>query len=136
LVKIRLRKIGRKKLPIYQIVAADSKSPRDGKFLEVLGRYEPSKKPHQILLNKERVAYWLGVGAQPTDTTRNLIKSTGLLYETYMRRKGKSEDTIVSEMEKWQKQLEERTQRRLMRKSIRRKRKKAAEAAKAAEAKA
>ncbi|NTV45924.1 MAG: 30S ribosomal protein S16 [Chlorobiales bacterium] len=135
MVKIRLRKIGRRKLPIYQIVATDSKMPRDGKFLEVLGRYEPSKKPHQILLNKERVSYWLRVGAQPTDTARNLIKSTGLLFETYMRRKGKSEEVIATEMEKWQKQLEERTQRRLVRKTVRRKRKKAAEA-KAAEGQA
>lgn len=135
MVKIRLRKIGRKKLPIYQIVATDSRVPRDGKFLEVLGRYEPSKKPHQVLLNKERVSYWLGVGAQPTDTARNIIKSTGLLHETYMRRKGKSEEVIASEMEKWQKQAEERTQRRLVRKAVRRKRKKAAEA-KAAEGQA
>lgn len=102
--------------------------PRDGKFLEVLGRYEPSKKPHQILLNKERVSYWLRVGAQPTDTARNIIKSTGLLFENYMRTKGKSEEVIATEMEKWQKQLQERTQRRLVRKAVRRKRKKAAEA--------
>ncbi|ACF14913.1 ribosomal protein S16 [Chloroherpeton thalassium ATCC 35110] len=128
MVKIRLRRIGRKKLPIYQIVAADARARRDGRFLEVLGRYEPTRKPHQLTFNRERLMYWLSVGAQPTDTAKALIRRTGMLYENYMRIKGKSEEEIGTEMETWQQRNDSRLKRGLDRKAIRRKRKKEAEA--------
>lgn len=102
MVKIRLKRTGRKKLPIYQIVAADARSPRDGKFLEVIGHYQPTAKPHAVTIKKDRVAYWMQTGAQPTDTVRSLIRSTGLLYEMRLKKMGRSEEEIVSEMEKWQ----------------------------------
>jgi small subunit ribosomal protein S16 len=134
LVKIRLRRIGRKKLPIYQLVATDARERRDGKFIEDLGRYEPTKRPHSVMLKEDRVAYWLGVGAQPTSTARSVISGTGLLLKLYLKKKGKSEDEVNAEMEKWAKKRAEGLKRRLARKSIRRKAKKDAEA-KAKEAK-
>ncbi len=131
MVKIRLRRIGRKKLPIYQIVAADARERRDGAFLEVLGQYAPKARPHKIELKEDRVAYWLSVGAQPTDTARSLIRSTGLLYRLYLKRKGKSEEEINAAMQKWQETRNARLMRNLERKARRRKAKKEAEAKKA-----
>ncbi|MBC8044755.1 MAG: 30S ribosomal protein S16 [Rhizobacter sp.] len=128
MVKIRLRRIGRKKLPIYQIVAADSRAPRDGKFLEVIGKYEPTKKPHAVALQEDRVAYWLGVGAQPTDTVRSVISGTGLLLKLNLKRKGKSQEEVDAEFAKWQVQREAGAKKRLARKSVRRRTKKEAEA--------
>jgi small subunit ribosomal protein S16 len=72
--KIRLRRKGAKKKPFYQIVVADSRAPRDGRFIELLGIYDPSKETSKVKLNKEKILSWLGKGAQPTDTVRNLIK--------------------------------------------------------------
>lgn len=78
-VKIRLRREGRKKTPMYRIVVADSQSPRDGRFIEILGQYQPRGGENAINLNAERVNYWLNVGAQPTDTVRSLIRRAGIL---------------------------------------------------------
>jgi small subunit ribosomal protein S16 len=128
LVKIRLRRAGRKKLPYYQIVAADARAPRDGKFLEVIDNYQPTAKPHAISIDKERAAYWLGVGAQPTTTVRSLIRATGLLHELNMKRRGQSDEEIAAEMENWQARETERKQKRLAVKTRRRQAKKAAEA--------
>lgn len=74
-VKIRLARTGAKKRPFYRIVAADARSPRDGRFLEKLGTYDPTKNPSAVHVNQARVDYWLGVGAQPTDTVKRLLKS-------------------------------------------------------------
>ena len=128
MVKIRLRRAGRKKLPFYQIVAADARAPRDGKFLEVIGHYQPTSKPHAITLDKERTAYWLGVGAQPTTTVRSLIRATGLFHELNMKRRGRSEEEIAAEMEQWKSRETERREKRLAVKIRRRQAKKAAEA--------
>lgn len=135
MVKIRLRRVGRKKLPIYQLIAADSRSPRDGKFLEILGKYEPTKRPHAVELVEDRVAYWLGVGAQPTDTARSVLSSTGLLLKLYMKKKGKTQEEIDAEFAKFTAHKESTLKKRNARKSARRKAKKEAEAAKAAEPK-
>jgi small subunit ribosomal protein S16 len=134
LVKIRLKRAGRKKMPFYQIVAADVRAPRDGKFLEVIGHYQPAAKPHSVTIKKERVEYWLGVGAQPTATAYSLIRSTGLFHELNMKRKGRSEEEISAEMERWQERQEARLQKRLTIKSRRRQAKKEAEAKQASEA--
>ena len=72
-VKIRLARQGRKKRPHYRIVACDSRSPRDGKFIEKLGTYDPLKDPKIVELNAERVQYWLGVGAQPSERVKSLL---------------------------------------------------------------
>jgi len=74
MVKIRLRRMGAKKNPYYRIVVADSKSPRDGRFIEEIGTYDPVKTPSEITIDLERADYWVKSGAQPTDTVRALIK--------------------------------------------------------------
>ncbi len=73
-VKLRLTRIGSKKNPIYRVVAADSRSPRDGKFIEIIGRYNPQTDPSTIELNEEKVKAWLDKGAQPTEPVRRLLK--------------------------------------------------------------
>jgi small subunit ribosomal protein S16 len=78
-VKIRLRRVGRKKAPMYRIVVADSKSPRDGKFIEIIGQYQPRTGETALNLDAARVNHWLDVGAQPTDTVRSLLRKAGLL---------------------------------------------------------
>ena len=85
-VKIRLRRVGRKKAPMYRIVVADSKSPRDGKFIEIVGQYQPRTGDKAINLDNARVNYWLNVGAQPTDTVRSLLRKAGLLKERHETR--------------------------------------------------
>ena len=78
MVKLRLKRIGAKKKPFYRIVAATSTAPRDGKFLETVGTYDPLKNPSQVTLKEERVRYWLNNGAQPTDTVRSILKNHGM----------------------------------------------------------
>ena len=73
-VKIRLTRVGSKKNPIYRVVAADSRSPRDGKFIEIVGRYNPQTDPSTIELNEDKVRDWLSKGAQPTESVRKLLK--------------------------------------------------------------
>ncbi|MGW8208282.1 MAG: 30S ribosomal protein S16 [Syntrophobacteria bacterium] len=77
--RIRLTRKGTKKRPFYRIVVAHSEAPRDGKFLEILGTYNPLTDPAEIQIDPERLRVWLDRGAQPTDTVRNLIKQKGLL---------------------------------------------------------
>lgn len=77
-VKIRLARHGAKKKPFYRIVAAASESPRDGRFLEVLGTYEPQQDPAAVTVKADRVLDWLSKGAQPTDTVRSLLKKAGV----------------------------------------------------------
>jgi len=115
-------------MPFYQIVASDSRSPRDGKFLEVIGHYNPTAKPHAVIIERDRVAYWLNVGAQPTATVRSLIRGTGLLHELNLLRRGVSESDVAAQMEAWQQKEAERRQKRLTVKIRRRQAKKAAEA--------
>jgi small subunit ribosomal protein S16 len=76
-VRIRLTRKGTKKKPFYRIVAADVEAPRDGKFLEALGTYNPMTEPALITLNEDRINYWLGEGAQPSTTVQSLFKSQG-----------------------------------------------------------
>jgi small subunit ribosomal protein S16 len=77
-VKIRLRRIGAKKKPIYRVVIADSRSPRDGRFIETVGHYNPLVNPPQISVDEERVQQWLKWGAQPTDTVKSLLAHIGV----------------------------------------------------------
>ena len=74
MVKIRLRRMGAKKAPFYRIVVADSRSPRDGRFIEELGTYDPSAEENKIKVDMERAKYWIDNGAQPIDTVRGLLK--------------------------------------------------------------
>ena len=77
-VKIRLTRVGSKKNPIYRVVVADQRSPRDGRFLEIVGRYNPQTEPSTIELDEAKVKDWLGKGAQPSDAVAKLIKAAGI----------------------------------------------------------
>lgn len=77
-VKIRLRRMGAKKAPFYRVVVADSRSPRDGRFIEEVGYYDPTKDPAVIKLDAEKVQKWIANGAQPTDTVRSIIAKSGI----------------------------------------------------------
>lgn len=78
-VKIRLRRMGAKKSPFYRVVVADSRYPRDGRFIEEIGTYNPIKEPAEININNELAAKWLKNGAQPTDTVKSLLKRAGVI---------------------------------------------------------
>ena len=78
-VKIRLKRIGAKKAPFYRVVVADERSPRDGKFIEEIGYYNPLTNPVDIKINAEKAEKWLNNGAQPTETVRTLLKKTEIL---------------------------------------------------------
>ena len=78
-VKIRLRRMGAKKAPFYRIVVADSRYPRDGRFIEEVGYYDPTKEPSVIKVDEEKAKKWISTGAQPTDTVTSLLKIAGVL---------------------------------------------------------
>lgn len=84
-VKIRLARRGRKKAPVYDIVVADARSPRDGKFIEKLGQYNPQSTPAGISLKDDRAVYWLMVGAEPTDTTRKILSVKGVMLKKHLQ---------------------------------------------------
>jgi small subunit ribosomal protein S16 len=108
---LRLRRIGKKKMPMYHMVAADSRSARSGKFLEIVGRYEPLENPALISVKEPRLFYWLKNGALPTDTVRSLLQRSGHWLKWTMTKQGVEEAKIVTEMEKWQMAQEEKRKR-------------------------
>lgn len=77
-VKIRLRRMGQKKAPFYRIIVADSRSPRDGKFIDEIGTYDPNREPSAISVNEEAAKKWLSTGAQPTETVSKIFKAAGI----------------------------------------------------------
>lgn len=77
-VKIRLKRMGQKKSPFYRIVVADARSPRDGRFIEEIGYYNPCREPNELKIDKEAAEKWLKNGAQPTDTVKSLLKKVGV----------------------------------------------------------
>ena len=79
MVRIRLRRMGKKKQPTYRIVVADARSPRDGKFIEIIGNYAPTRQPKILNIDGERARYWLSVGAQPSDTVQYLLLKAGVI---------------------------------------------------------
>jgi len=117
-VKLRLRRMGKKKQPIYKIVAADSRSPRDGKFLEAVGIYNPLTKPHTIELKEERVNYWLDNGAQPTNTVKSLFNQKGINLKRDLVKRKFSEEKIEAEMKTWQGKKEASLQKKSEKKKI------------------
>jgi small subunit ribosomal protein S16 len=80
-VKLRLMRMGKKKQPVYRVVAADARSPRDGRFIEILGTYEPRIEPSRVLIDNEKVLRWLRDGAQPTETVTRLLRQSGALEQ-------------------------------------------------------
>ena len=87
-VRIRLRRTGAKKRPYYRIVVTDSRNPRDGKFIEAIGQYNPIEKPTSVVVKEERVYHWLKIGAQPTDTVNSLLRGIGLMKKWAALKKG------------------------------------------------
>jgi small subunit ribosomal protein S16 len=96
MVRIRLRRIGRKKAPVYRIVVADSTSPRDGKFIEVIGQYAPRQSEGGLNINEERANYWMTVGAQPSDTVRSLLRRAGVLKRRHESRIGRTPAVVAA----------------------------------------
>ncbi len=105
-VKLRLLRMGKKKQPIYKVVAADVRSPRDGKIIEAVGSYNPKTDPATVKLDEERILYWLNCGAQPTTTVKNLLNKEGILLKQELQKKGVSESEITLKMDEWYKNRE------------------------------
>ena len=87
-VKLRLKRMGTKKKPYYRVVAADARSPRDGRFIELVGTYNPLTTPAEVSIDKEVAIKWLNNGAEPTDTVRVLLKEQGIFKEIHDSKKG------------------------------------------------
>ena len=134
-VKLRLRRMGKKKRPFYRIVAADSRAPRDGRFIELVGTYDPICKPMSVELQEDRIMYWLQNGAQPTDTVKNLFQKKGVWLKWHLQKSGATEAKITEELGKWELQQKEK-EARLEAKEEEKKRRKAEVKEKEAEEKA
>jgi small subunit ribosomal protein S16 len=117
--------MGKKKQPIYKVVAADSRSPRDGKFIEAIGLYNPKTNPATVDIKEERALYWLGVGAQPTDTVKNLLSDQGIILKRELTKNGLSEEQISLKLDDWKKIKEANLTSLLKKKSEKAKAKKA-----------
>jgi small subunit ribosomal protein S16 len=99
MVRIRLRRVGGKKQPSYRIVAADKESPRDGRFLEILGFYNPRTEPPTLNMQEDRIYAWMSNGAQPSESVEKLFKSAGLLDRFDRYKKGESIEVLLEEAE-------------------------------------
>ena len=96
--------MGKKRQPIYNFIAADVRSPREGKYIEAIGTYNPKTEPATIELQEDRALYLLGCGAQPTETVKNILSEKGLLLKKELLKEGLSEEAISAKMEEWSKQ--------------------------------
>jgi len=108
LIKLRLQRKGRKKRPYYHIVVADSRSPRDGRIIEKIGRYDNVSENKHVIIDESRAMHWLNVGAQPTDKVRNLLKGEGILMKMHLQRWGKSDEEIEAALAEWKQGRDER----------------------------
>jgi small subunit ribosomal protein S16 len=131
LVKIRLRREGKKGYPVYKLVAADIRSPRNGGYIEALGQYNPNLNPVVVTLKENRIEHWLKKGAKPTDTVRTILQRNGFWLRWTLTRQGKDESVVKSVVERWQMQQAEKARHEADRRARRaeRKKKAAAEAA-------
>ncbi len=116
-VKIRLQRRGRKKRPFYHIVIADSRSPRDGRFIEKIGTYNPMTKPATIELDQDKAFDWLMKGAQPTDTARAILRFKGVLYRKHLargvRKEALTQEQADAKLNEWMAVKEERIAKRV-----------------------
>ncbi|MFH1943636.1 MAG: 30S ribosomal protein S16 [bacterium] len=101
-VRIRLTRLGRKKRPFYRIVVTDSRAPRDGRYKECIGTYNPIMDPPEIQIQEERANYWLDRGAVPSDTVNNLLQHQGVMIKRFLTKRGFDESRIDEEMKKWE----------------------------------
>ncbi|HEY4689782.1 MAG TPA: 30S ribosomal protein S16 [Anaerolineae bacterium] len=99
MVRIRLRRTGAKKAPMYRIVVADQEAPRDGKFIESIGQYNPRTNPETVLVDESRALYWLKVGAQPTESVLKLFTKRGTMNRFERLRQGEAVDALLVEAE-------------------------------------
>lgn len=121
MVRIRLRRVGAKNQPSYRIVVADSRSPRDGRFIEKIGFYNPRTEPETVLIDEARALYWLSVGAQPSDAVKRLLTNQGTMDRLARFHAGEDMDTLVAEGEAYVATLPEvdpRTRTRQVEKSM------------------
>ncbi len=95
MVRIRLRRMGAKKKPVYRVVVADSRSPRDGRFIEAIGFYNPRTEPATVEIQEEKALYWLGQGAQPSEAVNRMLKAKGILDKLARLKRG---ETLEEEM--------------------------------------
>ena len=125
MVRVRLWRGGKKKQPIYRIVVADSKTARNGKYIEAIGQYDPGMHPPVITLKDDRLFFWLKRGAQPSDTVRSLLQRKGLWLRWGMMKKGADEAAITAKLESWaamqEGKLQREVERKVRRKAARRK---------------
>ena len=120
--------MGKKKQPIYKIVAADVRSPRDGKFLEAIGVYNPLTNPHTVDIKEDRVLHWLNNGAQPTNTVKSLLRQKGITLKNNLKKHGVAEEEIESRISDWKKLKEASASGKTKKKKISRKAKAKADA--------
>jgi small subunit ribosomal protein S16 len=113
--------MGKKKQPIYKIVVADARSPRDGRFLEALGLYNPLTNPHTVNVKEDRILYWLSKGAQPTNTVKSLLREKGIILKNDLIKRGLDEEKMESELAEWQKLKEASATSKAKKKKISRK---------------
>jgi small subunit ribosomal protein S16 len=99
MVKIRLRRVGAKKQPSYRVVVTDSRAPRDGRFIEIVGSYNPRTEPETVKIKEDRALYWLNVGAQPTEAVARLLKKQGTLARFERLKQGEPLEGLVAEAE-------------------------------------
>ncbi|MFB6098935.1 MAG: 30S ribosomal protein S16 [Salinibacter sp.] len=104
-VKLRLRRLGRKKIPVFSIVAADQRYARDGRYIEDIGRYYPLREPAEVRLDEDRALHWLENGAQPSDTVRSILRRRGLMLHHHLKKKGKSPDEIEEAVEEFRERM-------------------------------
>ncbi|MFB6279990.1 MAG: 30S ribosomal protein S16, partial [Salinibacter sp.] len=107
-VKLRLRRMGRKKIPVYSIVAADSRYARDSRYIEDIGRYYPLREPAEVRLDEDRALHWLENGAQPTDTVRSILRRRGILLHHHLKKKGESPSAIEEAVEEFRERMAEK----------------------------
>jgi len=119
--KIRLKRMGRKKRPFYRIVIADSRSPRDGRFIKSIGYYNPTQEPIELKIDEEKAIKWLKNGAIPTETVKSLFRMKGITLKFDLIKKGFPENKIREEFQKHQLLQEERKKRRALLKEIKNK---------------
>ena len=116
MIKIRLQRKGRIRRPIYHIVVADSRSPRDGRIIEQVGRYDGVTEKKETTINEERISYWLDNGAKPTDAVEKILRHEGFLYKRHLQMWGKSEEEIAAALEEWKAAREAKAQTEVTRK--------------------
>lgn len=107
-VKLRLRRIGRKKIPVFSIVATDSRNARDGRYIEDIGRYYPLREPAEVQIDEDRALYWLDNGAQPSDTVRSILYRRGLMLQNHLKQKGESATEIEKQVASFRERMAEK----------------------------